>query len=66
MAGRFQETEGRWKIVSSPTTTVEKVYMKDGSTLADTLISLNAEFATNQEILDVWRLSDSSLTPISP
>lgn len=58
--GRFQETRGRWEPVISPTITESKVIMDSGYTLKQTLESLNAEFATNQEILDLWRLSDIS------
>ena len=65
-SGRFQETRGRWEPVVSPTVTESKVIMDSGYTLKQTLESLSAEFATNQEILDVWRLSGSSLNPVSP
>lgn len=66
MAGRFQETRGRWEIVPSPTITESKVIMDNGYTLKQTIEALNTEFATNQEILDVWRLSDNPFIPISP
>ena len=63
-SGRFQGTRGRWEV--TPVTTAEKVVLSNGTSLVQVLESLNAEFATNQEILDIWRLSEGTSRPVSP
>jgi hypothetical protein len=45
MAGRFQETKGRWEIVSSPTTTADKVILPDDTNVKEVLDALSTEYS---------------------